>query len=92
MCLCIATIAGPGERKSAVQQAMIWPILAEEARLVEQGGRASRATRRSVAAKAADRQRRIAAMADEENRDQARSEMTPGPASRRHLVMEWSGA
>ena len=67
LCIYAATIAKPGERKSAVQMMMVRPLLDIEAELIS-GGLAARTeaeTRKQVAAKAAERQRHAAAEADD---------------------------
>lgn len=68
-----ATIAAPGERKSAVQQAMVKPIFDVEAQLAEKGASAmmEAETRKQVAIKNAEMLRNIAAKADKANRDAA---------------------
>jgi replicative DNA helicase len=73
LCLYTITIALPGERKSAVQQAMVRPILDVESRLVEQGiaARMEAETRKQVAVKDAELQRNVAAKADPSKRDAA---------------------
>jgi len=73
LCLYTATVARPGERKSAVQHAMIRPILDVEAQLATSGmdTRLAAETRKQVALKDAERQRNTAASATTENRDQA---------------------
>jgi hypothetical protein len=60
-----ATIAAPGERKSAVQQAMTRPILEVEADLAEKGkaARIEAETRKQIAVKAAEQQRGLASKA-----------------------------
>lgn len=60
-----ATIAHPGERKSAVQQTMLRPLLDAEAQLRSVGveARLEAETRKQVALKTADEARRIAARA-----------------------------
>jgi len=66
-----ATIAAPGERKSAVQQAMVRPIFDVEEQLAEKG-RAARfeaETRKQVAVKAAEQQRVIASKAGSGDQD-----------------------
>ena len=70
MCIYTATIAGPGERKSSVQHAMVRPILDVEAELVAKGAAATleAETRKQVATKAAERQRNAAAGADPKTR------------------------
>src|ERR1700730_15101113 len=64
--LYLATIAAPGERKSAVQSAMVAPILDVEATLAAAGAAAAREaeTRKQGALKAAESQRNVAASAD----------------------------
>ena len=61
-----ATIAAPGERKSAVQSEMTRPLLHVERDLADRGepARLEAETRQLVAAKAAERQRNTAANAD----------------------------
>jgi hypothetical protein len=61
-----ATIAAPGERKSAVQLAMVRPVLDAEHQLAEKGmgQRLEAETRRNIAEKAADKARQEAAKAD----------------------------
>jgi hypothetical protein len=73
LCLYTATIAAPGERKSAVQQAMVRPVLDVETQLAEKGAaeRLEAETRKQVAAKSADRQRNTAAAADPDKQDAA---------------------
>ncbi len=73
LCLYTATIAAPGERKSAVQQAMVRPILDTEAQLAAKGvgERLEAETRKQVAVKAAERERNIAARAAEDKQDKA---------------------
>ncbi len=63
--VCCATIAAPGERKSAVQATMVRPVLNVEARLAAAGAadRLEAETRKQVATKAAERQRQAAATA-----------------------------
>lgn len=58
-----ATIANPAERKSAVQSAMVRPLLGAERRLAEQGAleRMQAEVRRTVAQQAAENSRRAAA-------------------------------
>ena len=70
-----ATIAAPGERKSAVQQAMIRPILDAEAQLVATGAaaRVEAGTRKQIAVKAAESQSNSAARAKDKP-DQAIAE------------------
>ncbi len=70
-----ATIAAPGERKSAVQQAMIRPILDVEAQLVATGSaaRVEAGTRKQIAVKAAESQSNSAARAKDKP-DQAIAE------------------
>jgi replicative DNA helicase len=60
-----ATIAAPGERKSAVQQSMIRPIHDVEQQLAEKGAaaRLEAETRKQIAVKEADRLRNTAASA-----------------------------
>src|SRR5262249_25519355 len=55
----ITAIAGPGERKSAVQMAMVRPIYDVEHQLAPKGAneRLEAETRKDVAAKAAERDR-----------------------------------
>ena len=76
LCLYTATIAAPGERKSAVQQAMVRPILDVEHQLAEKGDgvRLEAETRKQIALKAAERQRNSAAHADAGDKDKALSE------------------
>jgi replicative DNA helicase len=73
LCLYTATVAKPGERKSAVQHAMIRPILDIEAQLAAAGmnTRLEAETRKQIALKDAERQRNSAASAGPENRDKA---------------------
>jgi hypothetical protein len=73
LCLYTATIAAPGERKSAVQQAMVRPIFDTEAQLVAKGAgeRLEAATRKQVAVKAAELERNSAARAAEGRQDKA---------------------
>jgi hypothetical protein len=73
LCLYTATIAAPGERKSAVQQAMVRPILDTEAQLAANcgGERLEAATRKQVAVKAAERERNTAARAAHDKQDKA---------------------
>lgn len=68
-----ATIARPGERKSAVQHTMVHPILDVEAELAHQGmgARMEAETRKQVAVKDAELQRNIAAKAESDSRDKA---------------------
>lgn len=56
LCLYLATVAGPGERKSAVQAAMTRPLVDTEAKLAEAGvlERLEADTLRTVALKAAE--------------------------------------
>jgi replicative DNA helicase len=76
LCLYAVTIAGPGERKSAVQSAMTRPLLYVEAALIEAttGARVEAETRKFVAMRAAERQRNVAAGADGVNQAQALAE------------------
>jgi len=71
LCLYTATIAAPGERKSAVQLAMTRPILDVEASLVEKGkaARLEAETRKQVAIKTGEQQRAAAAKARPNERD-----------------------
>lgn len=73
LCLYTATVARPGERKSAVQHAMIRPILDIEAQLAASGmnSRLEAETRKQIALKDSERQRNSAASASPENRDKA---------------------
>ncbi len=73
LCLYTATVAGPGERKSAVQHAMVRPILEVESELATAGAndRLESETRKQIALKDAERQRNSAASADEADRDDA---------------------
>ncbi len=66
-----ATIAAPGERKSAVQQALTGPILDVEAELAEKAkpARIEAETRKQVAIKAAEQQRAVASRADTGSQD-----------------------
>ncbi len=66
LCLYTATIAAPGERKSAVQMFMTRPIHDVERRLVADGAaeRMAAEQRKQVATKAVERQRNEAARAD----------------------------
>jgi hypothetical protein len=68
-----ATVAAPGERKSAVQRELIRPLLAEERRLISEGAaaRSEAQTRKDVAAKEAERQRNAAAKAKPDEYDAA---------------------
>lgn len=63
-----ATIAAPGERKSAVQMAMARPLLDVEQQLVDKGmaARLEAETRKQVATEAAVKQRRSAASATDD--------------------------
>lgn len=76
MCLYTATVAAPGERKSAVQQIMIRPILDTEAKLAEAGAgpRIEAETRKQVAVKAAEQTRNLAAKAEPGQQDKAMAE------------------
>jgi hypothetical protein len=68
-----ATIAAPGERKSAVQTTMVHPILDVEAQLADAGvvARVEAETRKKIAQDAAKRAYHAAATADDGGRDQA---------------------
>jgi hypothetical protein len=70
-----ATIASPGERKSAVQRAMTRPLLDVETKLAESGDikRFEAQADKELALKAAEKQRNIAAstMSDPDKRDEA---------------------
>ena len=68
-----ATIAAPGERKSAVQATMVRPVLNVEARLAEAGAaeRVAAETRKQIATKVAERQRQTAASAQPTDREAA---------------------
>jgi replicative DNA helicase len=68
-----ATIALSGERKSAVQQPMVAPLLDTEEQLAEKAFtvRLEAEARQQVAIKAAERQRNIAASSKPEDRDEA---------------------
>jgi hypothetical protein len=63
--LYIATIAAPGERKSAVQMTVVRPVLDVEAQLAEKGlaARLEAETRKQIQTKAADKLKQIAATA-----------------------------
>ncbi|KMO79884.1 MULTISPECIES: YfjI family protein [Mycolicibacterium] len=65
------TVAAPGERKSAVQQAMASPILDVEAQLAEQGlrERLEALTRKEVSVKRAEKLRNVAANPKKEVED-----------------------
>jgi replicative DNA helicase len=71
LCIYAATIAKPGERKSAVQMMMIRPLLDVEQELIDTSfaARTEAETRKQVAVKAAERQRNAAANADVKDRD-----------------------
>jgi replicative DNA helicase len=73
LCLYTATIAAPGERKSAVQQAMVRPIFDAEARLAASGlaAKVEAETRKQAAVKAAESQRNKAARASKDQHDVA---------------------
>jgi hypothetical protein len=68
-----ATIAYPGERKSAVQMFMVGPLYDVEKQLVEKTApaRLEAEIRKQVAVKAAEKQRNAAAAADPKNNDAA---------------------
>jgi replicative DNA helicase len=68
-----ATIALPGERKSAVQMMMVRPIHDVEAQLIDEGivARAEAESRKQVAKAAAKRATRFAAEADDDSHDEA---------------------
>lgn len=70
LCIYTATIAAPGERKSAVQSEMTKPLLEVEKELAAKGASAhlEAETRKLVATKAAERQRNTAANATD-NKD-----------------------
>ncbi|MCF8606789.1 DUF3987 domain-containing protein [Gordonia sp. HY442] len=71
LCLYTATIAGPGERKSAVQYAMIGPLLDVESKLAETGAgkRLEAETQKMIAQAEADRLRKTAANAGKDKAD-----------------------
>ncbi len=73
LCLYTATVAAPGERKSSVMRTMAAPILAVERELVDKGAaaRLEAATRKEVATKEAEQERRAAANASAAERDRA---------------------
>lgn len=73
LCIYTATLAGPGERKSAVQQAMVRPILDVERELSTAGvaARQEAETRRHIAVAEAEQARRKAATADPDKKDAA---------------------
>lgn len=70
------TVAGPGQRKSAVQRSMAKPLYEAEKTLVEQGEpeRIERETQYLVAKKAAENSRNKAGGADGASRDEATAE------------------
>jgi len=72
LCLNTATIARPGERKSAVQAAMVTPLLDAEQELAEAGAaQRIEAETAQMAVKASDRARTVAGAADPDKRDAA---------------------
>lgn len=76
LCLYAATVAGPGERKSAVQAAMTKPLLDVEAELAATGAdtRVEMATLKQIADKDADRARAAASTAAGDKKDAQQAE------------------
>lgn len=70
------TVARPGERKSAVQQFMTWPLWDTERALHDHSlaARAEAATRKQVAELAAERAKQAAARAEPKDRDTAEAD------------------
>ena len=73
LCLYVATVAAPGERKSSVQRTMTAPLLTVERDLADKGAaaRLEAQTRKEVATRAAEQERRAAANASAAERDRA---------------------
>ncbi len=71
-----ATVAHPGERKSAVQQFLMWPLQDAERALQDYsfGARAEAATRKQIAELAAEKAKQAAARADPDQRDAAEAD------------------
>ena len=82
LCLYTATIAAPGERKSAVQMFMTRPIHEVERQLVADGAadRMAAEERKQVATKAVERQRNTAARAEGDDAQRRRSSEAIGAA------------
>lgn len=72
LCLYVAAVAAPGERKSSVQRSMVAPLLNVERELLERGAaeRLETQTRKDVAMQAAERQRKTAAAANSADADE----------------------
>ncbi len=76
LCLYTATVAGPGERKSAVQSAMVRPLLDVEQQLAESGAasRLEAETLQAIALKDADRARGAASSAQGDSKAKAQAD------------------
>jgi len=76
LCLYTATVAGPGERKSAVQAEMSRPLLTVEEEMAETGMAVRREaeTLHAIAAKDADRLRGAASSAEGHRKDELKAE------------------
>jgi hypothetical protein len=82
LCIYTATIAAPGERKSAVQMFMTRPIHEVERQLVADGAadRMAAEERKQVATKAVERQRNVAARAEGDDAHRAAFDEVIGAA------------
>lgn len=82
LCLYTATVANPGERKSAVQQEMTSPIYDVEEQLAATGAESRREaeTLHAIAVKDADRARAAASTADADAKDQAQADAVSAAA------------
>ena len=76
LCLFTATVAAPGERKSAVQALMVDPLVLAEEALAESSAsqRVEAETMRAIAVKDAERARQSASSAEGHKKDQAKAD------------------